>query len=81
MGNHWVCDECRCRFDTFHTLAECPRCSKRFPETACPECGRRNTIIAWFPRAASPSSPAPAPAESPFRPHEEWDQDMPREYY
>jgi Zn-dependent protease len=81
MGNHWVCDECRCRFDTFDTLAECPRCFKRFPETICPDCGRKNTIIAWFPRAARPTPPAPAAAEPPFRPHEEWDQDMPREYY
>jgi Zn-dependent protease len=80
MGNHWVCDECRCRFDTFDTLAECPRCFKRFPETICSDCGRKNTIIAWFPRAGRPSQPATAATEPPFRPHEEWDQDMPREY-
>jgi Zn-dependent protease len=80
QGRHWVCDQCRSRFDTFETLAECPRCYKRFDETACPECGQKNTIIAWFPRAVAPSAPAPATTETPFRPHEEWDQEMPREY-
>jgi hypothetical protein len=79
LGEHWVCNECRCRFDTFETLAECPRCYKRYEETACPECGRKHSIIDWFPRHHRPAPP-PAPTEAPYRPHEEWDQDMPREY-
>jgi Zn-dependent protease len=80
QGAHWVCDECSCRFDTFATLAECPQCSKRFDQTNCPECGRKNSIVDWFPRYKRPAAPSPAPAEPPFRPHAEWDQDVPREY-
>src|SRR5579862_911730 len=69
-GGHWVCDECRFRFDTFETLAECPKCYKRFPETLCIECGGKHSIIAWFPRYTPSSQPLPTepPQEAATRP-------------
>jgi Zn-dependent protease len=79
IGEFWVCDECRCRFDTFETLAECPRCLKRFEQTMCLECHQKNSIMDWFPRKTA--SAPPAPSETPYRPTDEWDQEMPREYY
>jgi hypothetical protein len=81
LGNHWVCDACACRFDTFETLAECPRCYKRFEQTGCPECGRKHSIIDWFPRKTTAAPQEPVRTETPYRPHEEWDQEMPREYF
>jgi Zn-dependent protease len=80
-GRRWVCDECRCRFDTFETLAECPECNKRFEQTGCPECGAKNSIIDWFPRSRPAVPPMAVDTEAPYRPHAEWDQDMPRDHY
>jgi Zn-dependent protease len=57
VGDYWVCDECRTRFDTFHCRAQCPGCGKLFRETACPECGKRHPIHQWF----------AAPSDSSFR--------------
>jgi Zn-dependent protease len=86
QGQHWVCDSCRMRFDTFETLAECPKCLKRFPETACLECGGKHSIIDWFPRRESPLPAEAAPQTAappllgPYRSTDEWDKDVPRDY-
>ncbi len=83
LGQHWVCDECHSRFDTFETLAECPQCFKRFEETGCPECGHKHSIIDWFPRRKRTPVPEPTPVpteKTPYRPTDEWDKEMPREY-
>ncbi len=81
QGQHWMCDECLSRFDTFETLAECPRCFKRFEQTSCPECGTKTSIIDWFPRSLKAPAPAEIPPKTPYRATDEWDQEMPQEYY
>ena len=57
IGNYWVCDECRTRFDTFRTRAQCPGCGKLFPVTHCPVCFQAHPVGKWFvapPREDSP---------------------------
>lgn len=49
VGDLWTCDQCRTRFDTFAHGATCPGCGKTFPITTCPDCGRRSSLVAWFP--------------------------------
>ena len=35
----WVCDSyCNHVFDTFSSFEVCPKCSKRYSQTACPAC-------------------------------------------
>lgn len=51
IGDFWKCNQCHARFDTFETLAACPNCGQRFPETTCLDCGEAHPIAEWFPRA------------------------------
>jgi Zn-dependent protease/ATP-dependent Clp protease adapter protein ClpS len=48
VGEFWVCDNCRARFDTFEHHSECPECGKRFPRTSCPTCHKMNPIDSWM---------------------------------
>jgi Zn-dependent protease len=54
-GNFWTCGKCRTAFDTFETLATCPKCGMQFAATACAECGNLRPISEW----ASPSAGPP----------------------
>lgn len=54
VGNHWTCDECGTRFDTFHYRAQCPGCGKLFRTTRCPECFQRHPIGEWFSAGEEP---------------------------
>src|ERR1043166_5131024 len=55
-GAFWVCSRCRTAFDTFETQAVCPKCSARFDQTRCLECGTLNPISMW-----SSAVPVPPP--------------------
>jgi Zn-dependent protease len=62
LGPIWRCDNCLKPFDTFATNAVCPHCGKRFPSTACLDCGAAHPISEWV---VPPPFPALAPASSP----------------
>ncbi len=47
MGAFWMCSQCRTPFDTFETLATCPKCSARFSATSCPECASLRPVSEW----------------------------------
>lgn len=50
VGNFWVCDRCRARFDAFEHRAQCPGCRTPFPTTMCPSCRQRHLIAEWLDR-------------------------------
>lgn len=47
MGVVCVCPACRTKFDTFATLATCPKCAAQFAQTQCLHCGAASPISAW----------------------------------
>jgi Zn-dependent protease len=61
MGAYWKCSHCGQAFDTFETMAVCPRCRTQFPTTMCLDCGRQNPVSAWM----APTLVAPEVAVSP----------------
>lgn len=54
-GAFWGCGKCRARFDTFETLAVCPKCGDQFGATACVECGEVRLVGEW----STPAMPPP----------------------
>ena len=50
-GAHWQCS-CGCVWNTFETTAVCPRCQRRWRDTACPTeaggCGHWSAHIDWY---------------------------------
>jgi Zn-dependent protease len=61
IGAYWKCSNCGQAFDTFETMAVCPRCRTQFPTTMCLDCGRQNPVSAWM----APSLVAPEVAVGP----------------
>jgi Zn-dependent protease len=47
LGAYWKCGNCGQAFDTFETMANCPRCHTQFPTTMCLDCGRQNPVSEW----------------------------------
>src|SRR5688572_12457442 len=46
-GPHWICRQCRGRFDPFSTRAVCPHCQAAQATTTCPHCGTESPIERW----------------------------------
>ena len=45
----WVCDSyCNHVFDTFSSFGVCPKCSKRYSQTACPACNSWSLHEDWY---------------------------------
>jgi Zn-dependent protease len=44
---HWVCDQCRQKFDPFATHGLCPGCGVRHFDTACLDCHVTTPMDAW----------------------------------
>lgn len=48
VGEFWVCQRCRKRFDTFQTQAVCPQCAAQFSVTRCLDCGGVYPMSQWI---------------------------------
>ena len=48
QGKFWVCSKCANLFDTFESMAQCPRCGTQFNGTRCTECGAMNHLSNWI---------------------------------
>lgn len=45
----WICEsKCKHVWDTFSTFGECPKCSKRWEQTACPACHSWSLHQDWY---------------------------------
>jgi Zn-dependent protease len=47
IGEYWICNRCRRKFDTFVSKAVCPQCGAQFAETRCFDCGRSHPMNDW----------------------------------
>jgi len=68
-GAYWNCP-CGMQFDTFATIAQCPRCARPFSATACLRCGQASPFTSWYPANTIPLPPPPPPPPIPQAPRD-----------